>query len=90
MRLIARIEAAESHTAAAIQSLAQSTSVFEYRGHIYERAVNHMVYAQLLEKQQLYTGAMIEVRQALEVFERLGATIDEAQASAYLTKLHRC
>jgi hydrogenase-4 transcriptional activator len=90
MRLIARIEAAEGHTTAAIQSLAQSTSVFEYRGYIYERAVNHLVYAQLLEKQQLYAGAMIEVRQALEVFERLGATIDEAQASAYLTNLHRC
>jgi DNA-binding NtrC family response regulator/tetratricopeptide (TPR) repeat protein len=87
MRMVSKIEAADGYIAAAIQSLGQSTSVYTLRRSPYLRAVNQMLLAELLEKQGWIEQATREVESALEVFERLGAAIDEQKARAYLEAL---
>lgn len=86
-RTASKIEAAEGHIAAAIQSLGQSSSIFEIRANTYARAVNRTVLAQLLEKMGRIAEAVKEVEAALEVFKHLSAAIDEAAANAQLQAL---
>jgi hydrogenase-4 transcriptional activator len=87
MRMLAKIEAADGHIAAAIQSLGQSTSIYSLRGNIYACAINRLILARLFERQSRIQGAAAEVEAALEVFTRLGAAIDERNARDYLYTL---
>jgi DNA-binding NtrC family response regulator/tetratricopeptide (TPR) repeat protein len=88
MRESAKIEAAEGHIAAAIQSLGQSTSVYTLRRNSYNCAVNRVLLAELFEKRGDISQAAQQVEAALEVFERLGALIDARNAKAYLETLN--
>src|SRR4029453_290554 len=87
MRMVARIEAADGFVAAAIQSLAQSTSIYTLRRNPYPCAVNQVLLAQLLERQGNIAHAIAEVESALLEFKRLGAAIDQRNAEAYLETL---
>ena len=87
MRMVARIEAADGFVAAAIQSLAQSTSIYTLRRNPYPCAVNQILLAQLLERQGNISQATAEVESALLEFKRLGAAIDQRNAEAYLQTL---
>jgi hydrogenase-4 transcriptional activator len=87
MRMVAKIEEAQGHLAAAIQSLGQSTSIYEIRGSVYDRALNRIVLAQMLDKRGATSKAQTEVETALAVFERLGAEHDRREASAFLKSL---
>ena len=87
MRMAARIEAAQGYIAAAIQSLGQSTSIFEIKGSVYESAVNRVELAELLKRQGRIESAILEVETALEVFRQLGAAADERNAVERLAAL---
>ncbi|HET9530631.1 MAG TPA: tetratricopeptide repeat protein, partial [Blastocatellia bacterium] len=87
MRMVAKVEAASGHIAAAIQSLGQSTSMFELRENSYACAVNRMVLAGLHEQQGRIAEAIADVEAALATFERLGAKIDLRRAKDYLLSL---
>ena len=87
MRMVAKIEAAQGHLAAAIQSLGQSTSIFEIRGSVYDRALNRIVLAQMLERRGSIKEAQTEVETALAVFDRLGAEHDRREAASLLQSL---
>ena len=87
MRMAARIEASKGHIASAIQSLGQSTSIFEIRGSAYDIAVNRVALGELLERQERIAEATREVEMALEVFQRLGAESDEQHAKKRLLAL---
>jgi pentatricopeptide repeat protein len=86
-RVDAKIAAANNHLALAIQLLEQSSSLFEIRENKHQRAVNRLVLAQIFEKQEAYAEAIAEVEQALAVFERIGAAIDESNARKLLATL---
>jgi DNA-binding NtrC family response regulator/tetratricopeptide (TPR) repeat protein len=88
MRMLAKLEAADGHIASAIQSLGQSTSIYTIRGNRYACAVNRVLRAELLEKQGRTDQAINEVSRALEVFEELGASIDEADTRKRLEVLN--
>jgi hydrogenase-4 transcriptional activator len=83
MRMVAKLEAAEGHVAAAVQSLGQSTSIYELRGNTYASAGNRVLLAELMERQGRIDLAKTEVRQALGVFEKLGARVDEERTRVY-------
>ena len=87
MRMFAKIEAAEGHIAAAIQSLGQSTSIYALRGNAYDCAINRVLRARLLEKQGRIREAANEMEGALEDFIRLGASIDKINARVSLDTL---
>jgi hydrogenase-4 transcriptional activator len=87
MRMAAKIELIEGHIASAIQSLGQSTSVFEIKGSVYDCAVNRVTLAEMLETQGHIADAINEVEAGLITFERLGAAIDEKNARAYIARL---
>jgi DNA-binding NtrC family response regulator/Tfp pilus assembly protein PilF len=87
MRMVAKIEAAQGHLAAALQSLGQSTSIYEIRGSVYDRALNRVVLAQMIEKRGPIAEAQAEVETALAVFEQLGAEHDRREAEAFLSSL---
>ncbi|MCI0487063.1 MAG: sigma 54-interacting transcriptional regulator [Blastocatellia bacterium] len=87
MRVVAKIEAAEGHTAAAIQSLGQSTSIYELRGNRYACAVNRIVLASILEMHGALDEAIEETASALKVFESLGARIDARNSIEYIESL---
>jgi hydrogenase-4 transcriptional activator len=87
MRMFAKLEAAESHTAAAIQSLSQSSSIYSLRGNIYDCAVNRVLLARLYESQEKTQAAVSELEPAVETFAKLGAAIDEKNARQYLDDL---
>jgi hydrogenase-4 transcriptional activator len=89
MRLLAKIEAAGGHLAAAIQSLGQSTSIYTLRGNVYACAVNLVLLAELHAKQGDLASAINEVESALDVFQRLGAALDERKARENLALLKR-
>ncbi len=84
MRMAAKIESADGHLAAAIQSLGQSTSIYTLRRNPYHCAVNQLLLAELLEKRGEVERAIVEVESALEVFKQLGAAIDARNAQAYV------
>jgi transcriptional regulator with PAS, ATPase and Fis domain/tetratricopeptide (TPR) repeat protein len=87
MRMSAKIEAADGHLAAAIQSLGQSTSIYTLRRNPYHCAVNQMLMAELLERRGEVERAIAEVTPALGAFERLGAAIRARTARARLESL---
>ncbi|HJQ25712.1 MAG TPA: sigma 54-interacting transcriptional regulator [Blastocatellia bacterium] len=87
MRLTAKVQAACGHVAAAIQSLGQSSSVYELRGNVYDGAINRLLRAQLYEQQERLDAAINEARVALAAFTQLGAAYDGARARAYLQAL---
>ncbi|HYL99923.1 MAG TPA: tetratricopeptide repeat protein, partial [Blastocatellia bacterium] len=87
MRMVARIEAADGHLAAAIQSLGQSSSIFEIRGNVYAVAINQVLLASMLEQQGRIREAVELVKSALTTFKRLGAELDASKATAYLPLL---
>jgi transcriptional regulator with PAS, ATPase and Fis domain/tetratricopeptide (TPR) repeat protein len=87
MRMVAKIEAADGHIAGAIQSLAQSTSTYTLRRSPYHSAVNRILLAEMLEKQGNVEQATREAELALEVFDRLGATIDARNAKLCIQSL---
>jgi hydrogenase-4 transcriptional activator len=87
MRLNAQVQAAAGHIAAAVQSLGQSTSVYELRGSVYDCAVNRVIRAGLYEKQERREAALVEAQSALDAFTRLGATLDEEKTRAYVKSL---
>ncbi|MGA9768760.1 MAG: tetratricopeptide repeat protein, partial [Blastocatellia bacterium] len=87
MRISSRIEAAQGFIAAAIQSLGQSTSIFEIKGSVYEIAVNRIDLAGLLTRQGNIESATVEVEKALEGFRQLGAAADERIALERLAAL---
>ncbi|HJQ70082.1 MAG TPA: sigma 54-interacting transcriptional regulator [Blastocatellia bacterium] len=87
MRMVAKIEAVQGHIAAAIQSLGQSTSIFEIRGSVYDRALNRIVLAQMLERRGSINEALAEVEIALAVFDRLGAEQDRRDAASLLESI---
>jgi DNA-binding NtrC family response regulator len=87
MRTLAKVEAADGHIAAAVQSLGQSTSIYTLRGNVFECAVNRILLAELLERQGDFESAISEVESALKVFQHLGAAIDAQKARAYLASL---
>ncbi|HXG66567.1 MAG TPA: sigma 54-interacting transcriptional regulator, partial [Blastocatellia bacterium] len=89
MRAMAKIEAAEGHVAAAIQSLGQSTSIYELRENRHACAVNRIVLARMLESWGLGAEALHEAEAALVVFEQLGAAIDARDARAYIETLRQ-
>ncbi|HWO00530.1 MAG TPA: sigma 54-interacting transcriptional regulator [Blastocatellia bacterium] len=87
MRTLAKVEAADGHIAAAVQSLGQSTSIYDLRGNVFECAVNRIFLAELLERQGDIPSAIDETESALQVFERLGAALNERTARTYLASL---
>src|SRR6185503_18551589 len=87
MRIQAKLEAADGHIAAAIQSLGQSTSIFEIKGNEYDLAVNRVVLARMLDKHGQPAESIAHVRSALDGFTRLGAEIDMRETAAYLDSL---
>lgn len=87
MRMAAKVESADGHLAAAIQSLGQSTSIYTLRRNPYHCAVNQMQLAELLEKRGDVSRAIEEAGAALEVFDKLGAAVDARNARAYLELL---
>ncbi|MFL6214555.1 MAG: sigma 54-interacting transcriptional regulator [Blastocatellia bacterium] len=87
MRMKAKVQAVNGHIAAAIQSLGQSTSVYELRGSVYDCAVNRVILAGLYEKQGRAEAALSEAQAALDAFTQLGAKFDEAKTRAYLDSL---
>src|SRR5215831_7495291 len=87
MRTIAKIEAAEGHTAAAIQSLGQSSSIYEIRDNTYACAVNKVVLARMFAGQARFADARELLKSAISVFERFGAVIDQNNAKAWLESL---
>ncbi|MEK6406245.1 MAG: sigma 54-interacting transcriptional regulator [Acidobacteriota bacterium] len=87
MRMVAKIEVADGYTAAAIQSLAQSTSIYTLRRNDYHCAVNQVLLAGMMERQGNIGLAIAEVESALEAFERLGAAIDARNAGVFLESL---
>lgn len=87
MRMVAKIEAADGYTAAAIQSLAQSTSIYTLRRNAYYCAVNQVLLAGMLERQGNCARAITETEAALETFEHLSAAIDARNARTYLESL---
>jgi len=87
MRMVAKIEAADGHIAAAIQSLGQSTSIYTLRRNPYPCAVNQVLLAEMLERQGNIEHAISEVESAVEAFEHLGAAIDLRNAKTYLQSL---
>jgi hydrogenase-4 transcriptional activator len=87
MRMVAKIETADGHIAAAIQSLAQSTSIYTLRRNPYPCAVNQILLAEMLERQGNREHAISEVASALEAFEHLGAAIDVRNSKTYLESL---
>ena len=87
MRMAAKIESADGHLAAAIQSLGQSTSIYTLRRNPYHCAVNQMLLAELLQKRGEIERAIAEVESALEVFKHLGAAIDARNAEARIESL---
>jgi transcriptional regulator with PAS, ATPase and Fis domain/tetratricopeptide (TPR) repeat protein len=87
MRMSAKIEAADGHLAAAIQSLGQSTSIYTLRRNPYHCAVNQMLMAELLERRGEVKRASAEVKSALEAFEQLGAAIRARTARTRLESL---
>jgi DNA-binding NtrC family response regulator len=87
MRMVAKVEAASGHIASAIQSLGQSTSMFELRENSYACAVNRMVLAGLHEHQGRIAEAIADVEAAFATYERLGAEIDLRSAKDYLLSL---
>ena len=87
MRMVAKIEAADGYTAAAIQSLAQSTSIYTLRRNVYHCTVNQVLLAEMIERQGNTGRAITEMEAALQTFERLGAAIDARNAGAYLESL---
>ena len=54
MRMAAKIEAADGHIAAAIQSLGQSTSIYSLRGNVYACAINRLILARLYGSRAAY------------------------------------
>ena len=72
MRMFAKIEAAEGHIAAAIQSLGQSTSIYALRGNAYDCAINRVLRARLFEKQG-------RIREATNEMERAHRRVHEAR-----------
>jgi hydrogenase-4 transcriptional activator len=89
MRMVARIEAADGYLASAIQSLAQSTSLYTLRRSPYFCALNQVLLAEMLERQGDLARAISEVESALDVFRKLGAAIDARKSQAYLDSLKR-
>jgi DNA-binding NtrC family response regulator/tetratricopeptide (TPR) repeat protein len=89
MRQVAKLEAADGHIASAVQSLGQSTSVYQMKCCPHDLAINRVVLAQLMERQQQVDGAIAEVEAALREFERLGARLDAENAALYLESLKR-
>lgn len=87
MRMVAKIEFADGHIAAAIQSLAQSTSIYTLRRNPYHPALNQILFAEMLEKQGDLENAVKEVESAVAVLERLNASIDARNARVYLEAL---
>jgi hydrogenase-4 transcriptional activator len=87
MRLNAKVQAASGHIAAAIQSLGQSTSVYQLRGSVYDCAMNRVILAGLYDKQGRLDAAIGEMQAALEVFTRLGAALDEERTRAQVEAL---
>jgi hydrogenase-4 transcriptional activator len=87
MRMVAKIEAADGHIAAAIQSLGQSTSIYSLRGNVYACAVNRLILARLFEGQGRIRAAIREIEPALDTFIKLGAIIDEQNTRDYLYTL---
>lgn len=87
MRMAAKVESADGHLAAAIQSLGQSTSIYTLRRNPYHCAVNQILLAELLERRGEVGRAIGEVESALDVFQHLGAAIDAGNAQAYLQVL---
>jgi hydrogenase-4 transcriptional activator len=88
-RLDAKIALANNQIAAACQSLEQSSSLFEIRDNKYQRAINRMERAKILEKQTTYREGIQEVEQALKLFEEIGAAFDCRNAQAFLQHLHQ-
>ena len=62
--MAAKIESADGHLAAAIQSLGQSTSIYTLRRNPYHCAVNQMLLAELLQKRGEVERAIAEVESA--------------------------
>jgi DNA-binding NtrC family response regulator/tetratricopeptide (TPR) repeat protein len=87
MRMQAKLEAEDGHIAAAIQSLGQSTSIFEIKGNQCDLAVNRLILAQMLEKPGRFGESIAHAMSALDGFTRLGAPREVASASAYLETL---
>jgi hydrogenase-4 transcriptional activator len=89
MRMSTKLDAAAGHLAAAIQAIGQSNSIYEIKGHIYDRAINRTVLARVLEKQGRFEEAIKESNLALEVFRNLGAFFDIRDAELLLTSLNQ-
>ncbi|HSO75816.1 MAG TPA: sigma 54-interacting transcriptional regulator, partial [Blastocatellia bacterium] len=87
MRTLAKVEAAEGHIAAAVQSLGQSTSIYKLRGNVFECAVNRILLSELLERHGDLASAIGEAESALDVFAQLGAAVDERKARGRLATL---
>ncbi|MFY9574247.1 MAG: sigma 54-interacting transcriptional regulator, partial [Blastocatellia bacterium] len=87
MRMVAKIEAADGYIAAAIQSLAQSTSIYTLRRSPYYCALNQVLLAEMLDRQGNAEAAVREVEAGLQIFKRLGAAIDQLRAEDYLARL---
>lgn len=87
MRMVAKVESARGHLASAVQSLGQSTSIFELNGNIYACAVNRLTYADILKRLGRVPEAINEIESAKATFDRLGAAIDSRTADALLDQL---
>lgn len=86
-RLDAKIASANHSIAAAYQSLEQSSSLFEIRDNKYQRAINRIERAKLLEKQTDFDEAISEVEQAATLFDKIGAAFDSRNAKKFLESL---
>jgi DNA-binding NtrC family response regulator/tetratricopeptide (TPR) repeat protein len=87
MRVQSKLEASDGHIASAVQSLGQSTSIFEIKGNTHDLAVNCLVLARLLESRGQIADAIDQATLALNRFSLLGALIDQEQARGYIESL---
>ncbi|MEW6208106.1 MAG: sigma 54-interacting transcriptional regulator [Acidobacteriota bacterium] len=87
MRMVAKVESARGHLASAIQSLGQSTSIFELNGNVYACAVNRIIYAGMLERLGRVPEAINEIESAKASFDRLGAAIDSRTTGELLDRI---
>src|SRR5262249_12038389 len=85
----AKLEVANNLLNYAKQSLEQSNSIFEIRKNNYDRAINRLILANILNKEGKSSLAISEVKLALSTFNQLGASLDSQKAITYIELLEK-
>jgi hypothetical protein len=87
LRVLGEIHVAQGELALAGEALRQSLLLLAGAGSDYETARTRLSLARLAAREGSTATARMHLRQAIEVFRRLGARIDLAQSSAVEAQL---